>query len=149
MKVQDAMTKNVLTAKVDDMLSDAAEMMKEVNIGILPIVDDENNLVGVITDRDITVRAVAKGVDLNDAMVGDFMTPSPLTIGPDINVEDAADMMADAQVRRLPVIQDGGLVGIVSLGDLAVDVGEADLLAETLERISEPVRSEHEQHIAA
>ncbi len=138
------MTKNVLTAKEGDKLSDVAEMMKEVNVGFMPIVDDQDNLVGVITDRDITVRAVSKGMNMADAVVSDFMTPSPLVVEPDINVDDAADMMADAQVRRLPVVQDGGIVGVVSLGDLAVDVGEADMVAETLERISQPVRSQHQ-----
>lgn len=140
MKVQDVMTRDVLTAKEGDKLSDIAQMMKELNVGFLPVVDDNNNLVGVITDRDITVRAVAKGVDLKDAIVRDFMTPSPITVGPDVNVEDAADMMADAQIRRLLVVQDGGIIGVVALGDLAVDVGEEELVGETLKRVSEPVR---------
>lgn len=149
MKVNDVMTKNVLTARETDKLSDVAEIMKEINVGIIPVVDDNGKLTGVITDRDITIRAVAGGADLNNAMAVEFMTPSPLTIEPDINVEDAADMMADAQIRRLLVVRNDNVVGIVSLGDLAVDVGEADMLAETLERISEPVRSEHERHMAA
>lgn len=142
MKVKDVMTKDVMTAKDSDKLSDAAAMMKELNIGILPVLDQSGNLAGVLTDRDITIRAVAKGVDLNNAVVGDFITPSPLTIEQETNVEDAADMMADAQVRRLLVMQDDKIIGIVALGDLAVDVGEEDMIAETLARVSEPVRSE-------
>jgi CBS domain-containing protein len=116
-------------------------MMKEFNIGETPVVDDNNNLVGIITDRDIAVRAVAAGADPNNTMVGDFMTPSPVTVNPDTNVEDAADMMADVQVRRLPVVDDdGSLIGIVSLGDLAVETGEEELVGETLVEISRPVR---------
>jgi CBS domain-containing protein len=149
MKVQDVMTKNVMVAKESDKLTDAAEMMKELNVGVLPVVNDHGNLMGVITDRDITIRAVAKGADPSKATVGDFMTPSPITIGPEVNVDDAADMMASAQIRRLPVVKDGGVVGMVSLGDLAVEVGEADMVADTLEQISQPVRSEHERRAIA
>ena len=140
MKVADCMTSDVMTCRDTDNLTDCATMMKEMNVGAIPVLDNNDGLVGIITDRDITVRAVARGVDLSEDQVGDFMTPSPITVEPETNVEDAADLMADNQVRRLPVVKDGKLVGIVSLGDLAVDVGEAELLAETLEKISEPVR---------
>lgn len=140
MKVSDVMTTEVMTSRLDDKLSDCAKIMRELNIGATPVVDADGRLVGMITDRDIAVRAVAQGEDLNQATVGQFMTPSPLTVGTDVSVEAAADLMADSQIRRLPVTQDGKLVGIVSLGDLAVDVGEADLLAETLEKISMPAR---------
>lgn len=140
MKISDVMTTDVMTCRPDDSLADSASMMKEMNVGIMPIVDDRDNLVGVLTDRDITVRAVAKGLDPNQAKVADFMTPSPLTVEPETNIGDAAELMADNQVRRLPVVEDNKLVGIVSLGDLAVDVGEPELIEEVLERISEPVR---------
>ena len=140
MKVEDVMTTDVMTCRDTDMLVDCATMMKELNVGAIPIVDEDNNLVGIITDRDITIRAVTRGIDLYNAQVGDFMTPSPITVEPETNVEDAAEMMADNQIRRLPVVKNGRIVGIVSLGDLAVDVGEADMLAEILEKISEPVR---------
>lgn len=141
MKIKEVMTLDVMTCKTTDTLSDCARMMKEFNVGETPIVDDNKKLVGIITDRDITVRAVAAGADPNNVMIADFMTPSPVTITPDTNVEDAADMMADVQVRRLPVVDDnGGLIGIVSLGDLAVEAGEEELVGETLEEISRPVR---------
>jgi CBS domain-containing protein len=141
MKVGDLMTRDVMTCKTADSLSDCASMMKELNIGAMPIMDDDGNLAGIITDRDITIRAVASGIDLNEAQVGDYMTPSPITVESETNVEDAAELMSDAQIRRLPVVDAlGTLVGMVSLGDLAVDVGEADLVAETLEHVSEPVR---------
>lgn len=143
MKVREAMTTDVMTCRVSDKLVDCSTMMKELNVGVMPVVADGENLVGIITDRDITIRAVALGADPNKAQVGEFMTPTPITVDPDTNVEDAADIMADAQIRRLPVVDDSGnLVGIISLGDLAVDVGEAEMIEETLERISEPVRSQ-------
>lgn len=141
MKVSEVMTTEVMVCKPTDTLADAAAMMRDLNVGICPVVQDDR-LIGVITDRDITVRAIAHGLDPNTSHVKDFMTPSPIVIEPDVNVEDAAEMMMMHQIRRLPVVDDKGkLVGIVSLGDLAVDVGEAEMIAETLEEISEPVRS--------
>jgi len=140
MRVDEVMTKDLMTCSDSDSLSEAATMMREINVGSLPIVDDSGDVIGIITDRDITVRAVARGVDPVMAQVIDFMTPNPVTIAPDADVEVAAEIMASAQVRRLPVLQDDRLVGMVSLGDLAVDVGEEEMLAETLERISSPVR---------
>ena len=141
MKIDEVMTREVTTCKPNDSLADCATMMRELNVGAMPIVDDNNKeLVGIITDRDIAVRAVAKGEDPNEAQAGRFMTPRPITVEPDTNVEDAAELMASNQVRRLPVVQHGKLVGIVSLGDLAVDLGEEELVAETLEAISVPVR---------
>jgi CBS domain-containing protein len=140
MIVEDVMTTDVSTIKDSDNLVTAASMMLDLNVGALPVVNDRGALVGIITDRDITVRATAKGVDPFSGVVADYMTKNPMAITADADVEDAADTMADAQVRRLPVVQDGQLVGIVTLGDLAVDVGEEDMIAETLEEISEPLR---------
>ncbi|MHB1190880.1 MAG: CBS domain-containing protein [Armatimonadota bacterium] len=140
MKVSEVMTQNVMTCRETDTLESVAAMMKELNVGDIPVVNENENLVGIITDRDIAVRAVAIGANPSEAQVGDFMTPSPVSVSPDTNVEDAADLMADVQVRRLPVVEDNRVVGVVSLGDLAVDVGEVELVAETLERISEPTR---------
>ena len=140
MKIADIMTPDVMTCRETDKLADCATMMRELNVGVIPVVGDNGNLIGIITDRDIAIRAVSKGISPNEAEIGDFMTPSPITIEPEMNVEDAADLMADNQIRRLPVVKDGRLVGIVSLGDLAVDVGEAEMLAEVLEKVSEPVR---------
>jgi len=145
MKVREVMTPDVMTCKMSDKLVDCSIAMKDLNVGVMPVVSEDDNLVGIITDRDVTIRAVALGADPNKARVGEFMTPSPETVRPDINVEDAAERMANLQVRRLPVVDDSGkLIGIVSLGDLAVDVGEPEMIEHTLEKISEPVRSERE-----
>jgi len=140
MNLNDVMTRDLVTCRDTDSLSDAATLMREINVGSLPVLSESGNLIGMITDRDIAVRAVSVGVDPVLSQVADFMTPNPLTIAPDATAEQAAEMMADAQVRRLPVVDGGQLVGIVSLGDLAVDLGEEELLAETLGRISVPVR---------
>jgi len=140
MTLNDMMTRDLVTCRDTDSLSDAATLMREINVGALPVLSESGNLIGMITDRDIAVRAVSVGADPVLSQVADFMTPNPLTIAPDATAEQAAEMMADAQVRRLPVVDGGQLVGIVSLGDLAVDLGEEELLAETLGRISVPVR---------
>ena len=143
MIVSDVMSTEVGTVKDNDNLVSAASLMLDLNVGALPVVNDGGALAGIITDRDITIRATAKGANPFSANVADFMTTNPLSITADADVEEAADLMADAQIRRLPVVQDGQLMGIVSLGDLAVDVGEDEMIAETLECISEPVHSEH------
>ena len=141
MKVSEVMTTDVATCWIEDTLSGCAENMRHLNVGAMPIVDSDNHVRGIITDRDIAIRAVARGADPNQATIGQFMTPDPVTVLPDVSVEDAASIMAEQQVRRLPVVdQNGCLLGIVSLGDLAVDIGEAELLAEVLEKISTPVR---------
>jgi len=115
--------------------------MRDLNVGAMPVMDVDNNLVGILTDRDITVRAVSQGIDPDDALVEDFMSPNPITINLDMDVDDAAEIMADNQIRRLPIVDNTDrLIGIISLGDLAVDVGEEDVVAETLEEISIPVR---------
>lgn len=140
MNVRDVMTTDIMTCMDTDTLSNCATTMKKMNIGSTPVVNAQGDLVGIITDRDITIRASSEGISPNDAKVRDFMSSSLITVDPNTNVEDAAIMMADNQIRRLLVTSDGRLVGIVSLGDLAVDVGEEELVGETLESISRPTR---------
>jgi len=141
MNVSQVMTTEVYACGIDERLSRCADNMRHLNVGSMPVVDSENHVIGIITDRDITVRAVAAGVDSNQVSVGQFMTANPVTILPDLTVQEAASIMADQQVRRLPVVDNNNvLIGMVSLGDLAVDVGEEALIAETLEEISVPTR---------
>lgn len=141
MNVSQVMTTDVSTCTIEDTLSRCADNMRHLNVGAMPILDSDNHVRGIITDRDIAVRAVASGVDPNQATVGQFMTPDPVTILPEVTVEDAAGIMGEQQVRRLPVVdQNCCLLGIVSLGDLAVDVGEEAMIAEALEEISAPTR---------
>lgn len=139
MNLSEIMTVDVVTCSPDDTLAQAAFKMQRENIGCCPVVDNDV-LVGVLTDRDIAVRAVAAGADVNSKTVGSTMTLSPITGDPAMSLEDACRVMSNNQIRRLPIVDNGKLVGIVSLADLAIDLEEDELLAETLESISEPSR---------
>ena len=135
MNISQVMTTDVWVGSPDDTLQKAAQMMSDYDFGILPIVDN-NQLVGMLSDRDITIRAVAKGFSPNEHNVREIMTHDVQRINQDESVEDAAKMMSELQVRRLPVVDsDEQLVGIVSLGDLAISDDKA--AGEALESISQ------------
>jgi CBS domain-containing protein len=114
--------------------------MKELEVGVLPVRENDR-IVGMITDRDITVRATADGAAPAAVCVGDVMTPDVIYCFEDQEAEEAARLMKENQVRRLAVLnRDKQIVGIVSLGDLAVESGDERLAGHTLEAISEPNR---------
>jgi CBS domain-containing protein len=137
-KVSEAMTPSVVTVSRDTPLADAARLMRDSDVGPLPVAD-EGRLVGVLTDRDITIRAVADGRDPFSTRVDEVMTPKVVCCLDTDDVEHAAEMMQSAQLRRLLVVsEDGRLAGIVSLGDLAVRIGNDSLSGETLQHVSEP-----------
>lgn len=123
MKVRDAMTERNKLACVTSVsfLPEAAKMMKEVDTGIIPVVDDQdhNKVLGLITDRDITIRAVAEGIDLKNAKVMDFMSKNVDCVSPDQDTSMAVEEMANRQLKRLCVVENGKLIGMLSLGDLA------------------------------
>lgn len=134
MIVSDAMTAQVVTAKPTDTIQRVANIMKEVDTGVTPVIDD-GKVVGVITDRDIVLRVVAEDGDLNGP-VSAVMSEDVQTCREDDNLADAAALMGAHQLRRLPVLNDAGrLVGILSLGDIAQDYG-AKKVGQTLEEIS-------------
>jgi len=134
------MTRGVECTRPDATLQEAAAKMKSLDVGPLPVCDDDR-LVGMVTDRDITVRATAEGVDPTDVRVRDVMTPEVIYCFEDALVGDTALLMQQKQVRRLLVLNgDKRLVGIVSLGDLAVETGDEQLAGNTLEAVSEPNR---------
>ncbi len=137
-RCQEIMSKNVSTAKRDATLQEVAKLLKDNDIGILPIVEDETNkLVGLITDRDIVVRAVADGKSVTETNVGDIMTTELWTANPDDFVFKAVRIMGDKQVRRVPIIDDEGILqGIVSIADVALEMEDEREIAETLEEIS-------------
>jgi len=138
MRVKDIMTTSVETVGPGTPLQEAAERMKSLDVGPLPVCDGDR-LVGMITDRDITIRAVAQGYGAATGKVQDVMTPDVVYCFEDQDVQEAARLMKDHQIRRLVVLnRDKRLVGIVSLGDLAVDTGDEQLAGETLEKVSEP-----------
>jgi CBS domain-containing protein len=138
MQVREVMTRGAECIAPDDSLQEAAQKMKDRDVGPLPVCD-RDRLVGMITDRDITVRATADGLDPKATRVREVMTPQVVYCFEDQDVEVAAYLMEENQVRRLVVLnRDRRLVGIVSLGDLAVETGDEHLAGRTLERVSEP-----------
>jgi len=138
MRVKDVMTEGVACARPNDSIALAAERMRDLNIGVLPVCGNKDKLVGMITDRDITVRATAEGCAPDQATVGDCMTPEIVYCFEDQDVSEAANLMEERQIRRVAVLNEKKrLVGIVSLGDLAVKA-DGQLSSEALERVSEP-----------
>jgi CBS domain-containing protein len=140
MKIREAMTPNPSCVRPNDTVQLAAQEMKLHNVGVLPVCD-EGVLFGVITDRDIAVECVATGNNPIECLVKDYMTANPFTVSPDADTEEAYELMGREQVRRLCVMESGKLIGIISLGDLAVQALDAQQLSRTLARISQPVRS--------
>ncbi len=141
MRVRDIMTKNVATASLDSTLEDVASMMKEDDTGAIPVVDD-GELAGIVTDRDIVIRCIAEGKDPSDTTVEEILTEELHTIEPDADIDDAALIMSERQIRRLPVVEEGELVGVISLGDIAVNQGNTDTAGETLQDISQGVKQD-------
>lgn len=138
MQLQDVMTHNVEEISPDATLKEAAQRMRSSDIGALPVCQN-SQLVGIITDRDIAIRAVAEGGDPNGTFVREAMTPQPCFCYSDQNVEDAVHLMEEKQIRRLPVFDRNGRVcGIVSLGDIATRLRDERISGEALEQISTP-----------
>jgi CBS domain-containing protein len=136
MKVSEVMTRDVQTVRPDQPVREAASFMLSADAGSIPVIDGDR-LIGMITDRDIAVRGVAKGYG-PDTPVRELMTNDIICARDDDDVDDIASKMSEAQVRRLPVIdQDERLCGIVSLGDLSRDADE-EIASEALEGVSEP-----------
>lgn len=140
MRVADAMTRDVRIAAPDQSLMEAARMMADTDCGALPV-GENDRLVGMITDRDIVVRAVAQG-KTDATKIRDIMSPDVKYCFEDEDVDEVALNLGDQQIRRLPVLnRDKRLVGIISLGDIS-SATEPDTAAEALSQISEPA-SEH------
>jgi CBS domain-containing protein len=138
MQLKEVMTPHVEVIAPEATIREAAEKMRHLDIGPLPVCEGER-LVGMVTDRDITVRAVAEGRDPVTTLVREVMTPDLVYGFDDQEVEDAARLMEQYQIRRLPVLnRHKRLVGIVALGDLAVHPGQQPLAGEVLEQVSEP-----------
>ncbi|WP_318504924.1 CBS domain-containing protein [Bacillus sp. T3] len=139
-KISEIMTKNVETCSLLDNVFEVSVKMKEWNVGAIPIVDNEK-LVGMITDRDIVIRGVAEKHP-GSSKVEDIMSKEMVTISPESNTQEAAKIMAKHQIRRLPVVENDRLVGIVSLGDFATHELTDDQAKVALTEISEPGQSE-------
>jgi CBS domain-containing protein len=128
-KVSEVMTHDPRTAEPSATLTEVAKIMRDDDIGTVVVVDS-GRLAGLVTDRDIVVRAVADGRDPNSTSVGDVATTDLRTLTPDQSVEDALRLMREWDVRRVVVLQDDRPVGIVSLGDLAIEREPESLLAD-------------------
>lgn len=142
MKAREIMTRDPEVVSPNDPVSRAAQIMRDADVGIIPVVDDDGSrrLRGVITDRDITVRHVADR-HTEDCRVSDHMSGGLTRVGPDDDVREVLSTMQREQVRRLPVVEDGErLVGIIAQADIAVDIGpdRPQDVQETVEEVSRP-----------
>lgn len=124
MKIRDIMVSDIETAEPDDTLDELAVIMREQDVGAIPVLED-GELIGIVTDRDIVVRCIAEGRDPAEVAADEVISGDLQTIEPDADLEEARRIMAEHQIRRLPVVDNGTLVGMVSLGDLAVKADEA------------------------
>lgn len=144
MQAREIMTKDPQTLTPEATVTDAARIMRELDVGIVPVVRNgsDRQLEGVITDRDIAVRHVAEHHG-NDCRVGDHMSSDIATARPDDDVDRVMERMRDAKVRRMPVVEEGGkLVGIIAQADLSVKTGpgKTEAVERMVEEISEPAR---------
>lgn len=139
MRVAEVMTHGVECARPFDSVARAAGRMRDLDVGSLPVCGDDDRIEGIVTDRDITVRAVSSGQDPQSTRIRDVMTPTIVYCYEDQDVDDAARLMEEHQIRRLVVLnREKRLVGILSLGDIAVRNGDDHLSANALEQVSEP-----------
>ena len=135
MKVKDIMSKEIVSLNSDDSIEKAAQLMKQYDVGSIPICRN-NEVIGIVTDRDITLRSVAKDQGSKLQKVSDIMTSNLVVGDPDMNIHDAAALMSDKQIRRLPIIESKNLVGIVALADISLEPSLQDNAEETLKNIS-------------
>lgn len=125
MKINDLMSKNIVKVTSVTLIPEVAQKMRQENIGVLPV-EENGKLVGIVTDRDIAINAVAKG-EINQ-QVKAIMTKTPVTVRPDTTVEEAIQLMLQNNVRRLPVSENGTVIGMVSLEDLTEAGSDHELL---------------------
>ena len=138
MKIKEVMTRAVETVRPDQSIQEAAAKMKSLDVGPMPVTEGDR-LVGMLTDRDIVIRAVADGRDARTTKVRDAMTTDVVSCREDDDVKDAAQKMKERQIRRLVVVDGAQKVcGIVSLGDIAVDTHNDKMSGDVLEQVSRP-----------
>ena len=139
--VRHAMTEAPTTLSPDSTAGDAAIAMVNHDIGAVPVVEG-GRLVGLVTDRDLVTRALATEQDPRSVRLGDVLTGSPVSASPGMTLDDARDLMAQHQIRRLPVLQGDELVGIISIGDVALQSASKREVGETLEEVSRSASTE-------
>src|SRR4051794_28764044 len=138
-RVRDVMTPDPQCVGEGDSIVEAARIMQSADTGIVPVIDDSRKIIGMITDRDIVVRLIAEGKDVQKARVNEVMTKSVRTVQEDAPISDVVDLMSNAQIRRVPVVNNKDqIVGIVSLADLATaGRTQTGRVGKTVEEISE------------
>lgn len=135
------MTKNIAYVNPLSTVVEAAQLMQKHNVGVIPVCD-KSGVIGLVTDRDIVVRNIAHGKSPNETPVKDVMTSQVTTISPETDINDATQIMSQNQIRRLPVVENNMLVGILSLGDMAADNRFDTEASKALTEISIPAKPE-------
>lgn len=139
-KVSDIMTSDIITVDVKDSLCDAAKVMKEHNIGFIPVVDGEQ-LAGVVTDRDLVIKGFAENKS-PETKIDEVMTGECIAVTPQTTIEDAVNIMSDHKIRRLCVVDEDELIGICAIGDVAVRSKLLDEAGQALSGVSSPTRQQ-------
>ncbi|MCQ2418295.1 MAG: CBS domain-containing protein [Clostridia bacterium] len=140
MQAKDFMTRKVITISQDETVATAARLLARYNIGALPVVSREGKLRGMVTDRDVVLRCVAHDEDPHEIKISEIMSRRIISVSPEESADLCAEKMAEAQIRRLPVEQNGKLVGMISLGDMAKAPDYSMEAAKALTEISVNIR---------
>lgn len=120
MVIRDIMTDPAIVLSADTSVLEAASVMRENNIGSVPVVDSDGNICGIVTDRDIVIRSLAQGLDSKMTKVSEIMSENVSSVPPDAEIDDAFDIMSRDKVRRIPIVENEKVLGVVSLGDVAL-----------------------------
>lgn len=139
MKARDIMSNDVKFVAPNASVVEVAKMMVKENVGCIPVCQNDKVL-GIITDRDITMRVVAQNKDLNQTQAQQIMSADPVFIDENQSIDQAAELMAEYQIKRLPVVKNEKIVGIIALGDLAIEQISMDEAGEALSGISQGIR---------
>lgn len=140
MRVKEVMTTKLAIVSPENTVSEAAKVMQSHNIGCVPVCNQEQKVLGIITDRDIVVRNIANDGDPKTTLVNTIMTKEVFIGNPMMDIDEAGRIMAQHQIRRLPIVENDRLVGIVAIGDLATRYRYSDEAGQVLSEISEPSR---------
>ena len=136
MKVKECMCKEVACVKPDSKITDVARLMLDKHVGCIPVCDDKNKVVGLVTDRDLILRSLACEKDIKQTPVSEVMTTKVFNVAPDAEVSEAEKIMCECQVRRVPVVENDVLVGIITIGDLANNQNiSSDEVSSTVQQI--------------
>jgi CBS domain-containing protein len=140
MQVKELMSKNIATVTPDTPITEVAKTMKDMNIGSVPVCEGDK-VIGILTDRDIVLRDIAMGKNIEGVTAKDVMTAGVSTAKPEMDIHEAARLMSEKQVRRLPVVDNDRLVGMLALGDIAVRTKLEDNAGDALSDISKPTHT--------